>query len=359
MKIALVYDHLTQFGGAERVLQALASLWPDAPIYTTVYDERGTGGVFAGRTIRTSFIQSLPFATRYPHAYTPLLPLAVESWDFSAFDVVISVAGPFAKGVVALPHTRHVAYCLTPPRFLWEGSHAFWRHLGYPRIVRALVAPVQAYVRLWDAHAAQRATDMVAISRAVAERVRAYWGRVAPVIYPPVRTDIFTPVPQPRRDYFLAVGRLVSYKRFDVVVEAAQAAGAKLIVAGDGPERSRLERLARGAITFVGRVSDAELRDLYANAQALIFPQEEDFGIVPVEAMACGTPVIAHARGGATETILDGVTGTLVHEQSVEAFASAMHTFRGETYTQEACRKRAEQFSTGVFLSRIQALFRG
>ncbi|WKZ27406.1 MAG: glycosyltransferase [Candidatus Paceibacterota bacterium] len=358
MKVALVYDHLTQFGGAERVLQALASLWPDAPIYTTVYDEQGTGGVFAGRVIRTSFIQSLPLATRYPHAYTPLLPLAVEGWDFSSFDAVISIAGPFAKGIITRPHTRHIAYCLTPPRFLWEGSHAFWKHLGYPAITRAAVAPIQAYIRLWDAHAAQRATDMVAISRTVAERIEAYWKRSAPIIYPPVRTDVFYPVQNARRDVFLAAGRLVSYKRFDIAIRAARAAGVPLVIVGDGPERARLERLAQGAVTFVGRVSDDELRDLYAHAQALVFPQEEDFGIVPVEAMACGTPVIAYARGGAAETVLDGVTGTLVHEQSVEAFASALHTFRGETYTPEACRKRAEQFSTSVFLSRIQALFR-
>ncbi len=354
MKVALVYDHLTQFGGAERVLQALASLWPDAPIYTTVYDERGTGGVFAGRVMRTSFIQSLPFATRYPHAYTPLLPLAVEGWDFSSFDLVISVAGPFAKGIVTRPPTRHIAYCLTPPRFLWEGSHAFWKYLGYPKIARVAVAPVQTYIRLWDAHAAQRATDMVAISRTVAERVGAYWGREASVIYPPVRTDVFQPVQDARRDIFIAAGRLVSYKRFDIAIRAAQAAGVPLVIAGDGPERSRLERLTRGDVRFVGRVSDEQLRDLYAHARALIFPQEEDFGIVPVEAMACGTPVIAYARGGAAETVLDGVTGVLVEEQSVDAFASALHTFRDGRYAPEACRKRAEQFSASVFLQKIR-----
>lgn len=352
MKIAFVHDYLNQYGGAERVLQVLCSLFPRAPIYTTVYDPDATGGVFEGRTIRTSFLQNMPLVKRYHHAFSFLMPLAVEQFDPSAFDVVFSISSSFAKGVVTKPHTRHVCYCLTPPRFLWDDSHRFVNEFRYPSFVKKAIPPMLSYLRMWDSQAAKRVDEFVAISNFVKDRIKKYYGRTADVLYPPVNTARFAPAQKPG-DYFLMVGRIVSYKKFDLAIRVFNALGLPLKIAGAGIEADRLKKLAGKNVEFLGLVQDDILAGLYAGAKALVFPQEEDFGIVPLEAMASGRPVIAFRGGGAVETVIPGTTGLFFEEQTERSLFQALGRFKEMEFDPRACRIQAEKFDISVFQKHI------
>lgn len=348
MKIALVHDYLNQYGGAERVLQVLCQLFPEAPIYTALYDEDATGAVFKGRDIRTSFLQRIPGAKRYHHAFSFLMPIAIEQFDFSQYDVVLSISSSFGKGIITKPSTRHICYCLTPPRYLWDDAHKYVQEFRYPALIKRLVPPFLSYLRVWDKEASLRPDSFIAISQFVRERIKKYYNRDARVVYPPVNVSKFY-VADDISDYFLMVGRLVSYKKFDIAVRVFNELGWPLKIVGTGIELSRLQKIAKPNIEFVGAVSDEQLADLYARSQAVIFPQEEDFGIVPLEAMASGRPVIAYRGGGAVETIVEGSTGVFFNEQSEASLRQVVEAFDPSLFLPQACRDRALEFDIMSF----------
>lgn len=358
MRIALVHDYLNQYGGAERVLEVLCRMFPDAPIYTTLYDEQATRGVFKGRDIRTSFLQKTPLVKRYHHAFPFLMPLAIEKFDLSSFDIVFSVSHSFAKGIITKPGIKHVSYCLTPPRYLWDDSHRYVQEFQYPTAIKVLAAPFLSYLRVWDREAAMRPDQLVAISNFVRERIAKYYRRDADVIYPPVDLSRFS-VRDEVRDSYLMVGRLVTYKKFDLAIQAFNRLGWPLKIVGTGVDERRLKRMAKSNITFLGAVDDAHLADLYARSKAVIFPQEEDFGIVPLEAMASGRPVIAYRGGGAMETVVDGITGVFFDEQTPESLIAALERFDPNSYDSAACRARAEEFDVQVFCRKVQKIVGG
>lgn len=356
MKITLVHDYLNQYGGAERVLEALCEIFPEAPIYTLLYDETATGRVFKGREIHTSFLQNIPFTRKHHRLFPLLMPLAIEQFDLSYFDVVISVSASFAKGVVTKPHTRHINYCLTPTRFLWDDSHRYIDEFKYPWPIKKLIPTLIAYLRIWDKEAALRADEFVAISDFVKRRIKKYYDREAKIIYPPVDTARYKIADQ-ISDYFLMVGRLVAYKRFDLAVKVFNAIGKPLKIVGEGPERKQLEKMAKKNIEFLGLISDYQIPELYARAQAVIFPQEEDFGLVPLEAMAAGRPVVAYRSGGALETVINKQTGIFFDQQTEIDLAEAVGRFYQTDFNPSLIRTQALKFDKKIFREQILKLF--
>jgi glycosyltransferase involved in cell wall biosynthesis len=353
MRIALVHDYLVQDGGAERVLKAFQEIWPEAPTFALLYDPRRMGGAFRGKDIRTSFLQEVPFAlTRYKW-FMPLMPMATERYDLGEFDVVLSSTSAFAKGVITRPDSLHVCYCHTPTRYLWSDTHSYVNEIGLPGPVRKLVPLMLTDIRVWDRLAADRVDAFIANSETVRGRIRKYYLRESDVIHPPVDTDRFRIAAAPG-DYYLAGGRLVAYKRFDVIVRAFNKLGIKLVVFGEGPEYAKLRAAAKPNIEFVGRVGEREKADLYAKAIAYLHPQEEDFGITAVEAMAAGRPVIAYRKGGATETVVEGKTGAFIEEQSWEELANLIIRFEPEIFDPAAVREHAQAFDVGAFKATIR-----
>jgi glycosyltransferase involved in cell wall biosynthesis len=354
MKSAIVHEYLNQYGGAERVLQVLCAMFPHAPIYTTLYDRAMTGGVFDGRTIRTSFLQHLPFARQRHHLYSPLMPLAMEQFNTSAFDTVLSVSASFAKGVITSSDTRHICYCLTPPRFLWDDSQRFVQRFGYPLPIGTLAPLALSYLRIWDRQAAERVDEWIAISEFVRRRIAKYYNKDAVVVHPPVNVSKFT-VSRREGTYWLMVGRLVAYKNFDLAIRAFNRLGWPLKIVGTGVEERRLRALAKPNIEFIGAVTDEQLARLYGGAQAVLFPQEEDFGIVPLEAMASGRPVIAYHGGGALETVIDRITGVFFYEQTDEDLLAAVDRSSRMKWLPDVCRGQAERFDIPVFRRKMGA----
>ena len=352
MRVAIVHDYLTEFGGAERVLKVLMDLFPHAPVYTIVHDPKVTTGVLDQRRIRTSFLQRVPLARSKHRLFPIVMPLAVEQFDLSAYDIVISASHSFGKGVITKPETLHVSYCFTPLRYAWDDSHRYVREFGIPRAVRMLLPLALTYVRVWDALAAERVDHFVAISQFVAERVRKYYGREAVVIYPPVDTEVFRPVGTPS-DRFLVVSRLLPYKRIDLAIEACNLLRLPLDVVGTGPEESRLRSLAGPTIRFHGFQPDHVTAQLYARARAFLFPQEEDFGITLLEAAAAGRPVVAFRGGGALETVVEGETGVFCEEQSAESLAWGIEEALRRRWDTERIRARALTFGIPSFRARF------
>lgn len=355
MNVVLVHESLTRLGGAERVLMELHYLFPDAPIYALLQDDNLVQSLFPDAHIHPSFLRTFPkWLRKRERMFLPLLPVVPETFDLSRFDVVISSASAFAKGVVTRPGTLHICYCHAPTRYLWD-----W----YPQILddhrlhglrRAGLVLLLHYLRMWDQTSARRVDRFIANSETTKRRIRKYYGRDADVIYPPVDVDRFTPTAE-NKGYFLLVSRLAPYKRADLVVNTFNKLELPLVIVGTGRDADRLRRLAGRTTIFNGHVPDAELPAVYAGARAVIFPSDDDFGIVPVEAMASGKPVIAFRRGGATETIIEGVTGEFFDEP-VEAFlAETVRQFleKEKTYDVQRIRKQAEKFSRDVFRAAI------
>ena len=357
MKVALVHDHLIQDGGAEKVLQELQRLFPEAPTFTLFYDPKRVDPAFQQKEIRTSFLQRLPFGLRRYQWLLPFMPLATELHDVSEFDVVISSSSAFSKGIIVKPSTIHICYCHTPTRYLWSDTLSYIQELRLPRPIKFFLPPIISWLRSWDRHAADRVDLFVANSDAVLRRIQKYYRHDAIVISPPVETSSFHPrdsrLPTPD-SYFLAGGRLVSYKRFDLVIEACNRLRLPLKIFGSGPMEMELKKMAGTTIEFVGRVSEQEKARLYAECIAYIHPQEEDFGITAVEAMASGRPVIAYHRGGAIETVIEGVTGTFFNEQSWEALADVLLRFDEKKFDPERIRSHTAQFSTEAFAEKIK-----
>lgn len=354
MRVALVHEHLAQDGGAESVLRTLAGLYPEAPIFTLLWNESRAHPFFRTRDIRTSYLQRFPWVrTRYQW-YLPFMANAVESFDLSGYDVVVSSASAFAKGVITGPKALHICYCHSPTRYLWTDSAQYVRNLPYPGVVKLGIRQYLTQLRVWDRAAADRVDVFVANSKTVAARIQKFYRRESTVIEPPVAVERFT-VGDGGAGYFLAGGRLVPYKRFDLLVEAFNRLGLPLTIFGSGPEERKLRAQAKGNVRFLGRIPDADLPNLYAGALAFLHPQEEDFGIAAVEAMAAGRPVIAYGRGGGAETVVAGETGVLVEDQTWEAFADAIIRFRSASFDPRRIRRHAEQYSSARFAERFRA----
>lgn len=356
MRIALVHDYLNQYGGAERVLETLCEIFPEAPIYTLLYDESATGGVFKNREIHTSFLQKIPFTRKHHRIFPLLMPIAIEQFDLSYFDVAFSISASFAKGIITKPHTHHINYCLTPTRFLWDDSQRYIDEFKYPWPIKKLIPVFIAYLRIWDKEASMRVDKFVSISNFVSQRIKKYYNRQAELIYPPVETSKYK-ISDQTDDYFLMVGRLVSYKRFDLAIKVFNAIKKPLKIVGDGPERKHLEKIAKKNINFLGLVSDNQMPELYSRAQAVIFPQEEDFGLVPLEAMASGRPIIAYRSGGALETIIENQTGVFFDEQTEIDLARAIGRYYQIEFDPVFIRNHALKFDKEVFKKKILELF--
>ncbi len=355
MKIALVHDYLIQDGGAERVLQVFQDMWPEAPTFALLHDPKRVGRAFDGKDIRTSFLQGVPFALRKYKWFLPLMPAATEHHNLNDYDVVLTSTSAFAKGVITRPETLHLCYCHTPTRYLWSDTHSYVNELGLPRPIKKLMPYMLSGLRVWDRHAAERVDRFIANSETVKRRIRKYYQRDSRVIHPPVETARFSIAPRVG-DYYVAGGRLVTYKRFDVIVQAFNKLGRPLKIFGEGPEMAKLRAMAKKNIEFLGKVSETDKAELYRRGLAYLHPQEEDFGITAVEAMASGRPVIAYRRGGAQETVVEGVTGEFIEEQSWEELANLIIRFRPEDYDPRAIREHAKKFDTGLFQEKIRDL---
>lgn len=353
MKVALVHDWLNQIGGAEAVLEALAQLFPEAPVYTSIYAPEAMSAACGTWDIRTTWLNRLPGIHRRHQPYLPLYPLAFGGLTLRGYDLVISNKSAFCFGVRTAPETRHLCYCLTPTRFVWDyDTYVEGEQIG--RAARLLARLLVGRLKRWERAAAGRVTAFAAISTEIEGRIRRFYGRDSAVIHPPVNTGRFAPADS-HDDYFLIVSRLIPYKRIDLAVQAFTEMGLPLWVAGSGRDRARLEALAGPSVRFLGRVPDEALPSLYARCRAYILPGLEDFCIAPVEAMAAGRPAIAYGRGGALDTVVDGVTGTFFAEPTAASLAEAVRRFDGLTFDPATIRAHAQQFDTGVFKAKIGA----
>ncbi len=356
MRVALVHDYLVQgLRGAERVLVVLHDLLPDAPVYTLVYDPDAMGEPFASWDIRPSFLQRIPGGVRHYQKLIALMPHAVERLPVSDYDAVISSSSAWVKSVRAREGAVHVCYCYSPARFLWHWSDEYVASLPSGPATKWLLRRLLPRLRSWDRRTAQRPTHYVAISEAVQRRIREFWGRDATIIWPPVDTASFPPEDHDE-DYYLVVAALNPYKKVDLAVQAFNELGRPLVVIGDGPMRQQIESEAGPNIKLLGKVSEGDLRRYYARCRAFVMPQEEDFGLAPVEAMSAGRPVIAYGAGGALETVVDGVTGVFFGEQSVASLAEAVRRFEGLTFEKSRCREQARKFDTSRFRERFKEL---
>ncbi len=354
MKLAIVHDWLTGMRGGEKVLDAICARFPDADLFTLLHVPGACSPAIERMRTHTSFVQHLPFAPRLYRAYLPLFPSAVEQFDLDRFDVVLSISHCAVKSVIRSANARHLCYCLTPMRYAWDQFDAYFGPERAGVAGSAVMRQAMRWMARWDRGTADRPDRYVAISHYVAGRIRRYYNRDATVVYPPVDTRFFTPATTTNgTPYALVVSALVPYKRIDVAIEAARLAGIPLTVVGDGPDRARLERAAGAHTTFVGRKKDDEIRELYRHAAVTLLPGEEDFGIVPVEAQACGCPVVALARGGATETVVNGETGVLVEDASAAAFADGIARALATRFDTAAIRRQAERFSRERFVDEI------
>jgi len=373
MKIAIVHDWLTGMRGGEKCLEVFCELFPRATIFTLVHVKGALSPAIEAMEIRASFVQRLPGAMTRHQRYLPLFPFAIERFDLSDFDFVLSTSHCVAKGAIARPGAQHVCYCHTPMRYVWDFYDDYFRGpaagIG-ARVVMPFAAPM---LRRWDVSTVSRVDRFIANSRNVAARIRRIYGRDADVIYPPVDTERFQPrasravggareahdtrtkSDDPAAAPFLVVSKLVPYKHVEIAVQAANALGAPLRIVGDGPERARLAAIAGPTITFDGWLDDAALAAAYRAARALLFPGIEDFGIVPLEAQASGTPVIAFAEGGALETVRDGETGILFSPQTSDALAAAMRGFDARAFDAAALRRWAGRFSRERFRNEMRA----
>lgn len=350
MKTALLIDWLnTKKGGGEAVLIELAQMYPDADIFTLVYNKE-LYPELNNRVVKTSFLQKMPRWLKKRSRYLlPLIPNAIEQLDLSEYDLVISCSSAWVKSAITKPETTHICYCYSPTRMIWD----YWpkyieeQHVGPLR--RAAIHWLTSRIRVWDYLSSSRVDYWIPISDTVSDRIKKFYrAKPEPVIFPGAEISKFETTSK-KEDYFVSVGSLATYKRIDIAIEACNQTGDKLVIAGDGPDRSRLEKIAGPNIKFLGRVSDEKRRDILAKAKAFIFPGLEDFGITPIEAMASGTPVIAYGKGGVSETVIDGKTGIFFDEISKESLTNAIRRFGDINFKKEDLISRANEFSTKRF----------
>jgi len=354
LKVALVHDWLISPGGAEWVLKEFASLFPEAPIFTAVYDRKTMGSMFAKDRVSTSYMQRIPFAKRHYRKMLALMPRAFEEFDLSDFELVLSSSSCCAKGVISPASTLHISYVHTPMRYAWDLYPDYIRQAGF--LTRLAMRFQMTNIRQWDALSGIRVDRYLANSREVAARISKTYRRDAVVLHPPVRTDFYSLDSNPDRydNYYLIVSRLVTYKRVDLAINACNKLDRRLIIIGSGPEERRLKRLAGPRVCFLGQVSDNEIRKHYRGCRALLFPALEDFGITPVEAQACGKPVIALGRGGALDTVVPGVTGVFFDEQTENSLINGIKEFENQHWDSARIRRHAEKYDRSIFLSKLQ-----
>ncbi len=351
MRVALIHDWLTGLRGGEKVLEVLCELYPDATLFTMVYVPDSTSQIIESHPIRTAFTQKLPAVKSLYRWYLPLYPWAVESLDLDGYDLVISSSHCAAKGVLTPPDSTHICYCHTPMRYVWD---RFGDYFGNGVTARLLYGPVAHYLRKWDVASAARVDHFIANSRHVAERIQKYYRREAHVIYPPVDTEVYVPAEEEPDDYYLIVSALVPYKRLELAIDAFNKRNEPLLIVGTGPQEAKLKARAGTNIRFLGGLSQQELRPLYQRCQAVLLPGVEDFGIVPVEAQACGRPVVAFAEGGALESVRDGETGVFFSESSPEALSDAIDRVSSLRFNRNAVRSWALGFSRQRFKDSVK-----
>jgi glycosyltransferase involved in cell wall biosynthesis len=346
MRVALIHDWLTGMRGGEKVLEVLCELFPDADLFTLFHVPGTVSPAIERRRITTSFVQHLPFAERYYRRYLPLFPRAIEQFRLDDYDLAISSSHCVAKSVITPAHVRHVCYCHSPMRYAWDQFDAYFGPARVGRLAsRWIYRPMLSRLARWDAATADRPNRFVSNSQYVAGRIGRYYNRESTIVYPPVDTVFYHPASASRASHFLVVSALVPYKRIELAIDACRRTGSRLRIVGDGPDRQRLEGMAGDDVAFLGRLTDEEIRDEYRSAAAVLLPGEEDFGIVPVEAQACGTPVVALGRGGALETVVDGETGVFFPEPTVDGLAAALGRIAAMPIDRERVRRHAERFS--------------
>ena len=354
MKIALVHEMLTKLGGAERVLKTLTEMHQKAPIYTLIHDKVKTDEWFNGKKIHTSYIQRYFDFLKKPKYLLSKMPKAIEQFNFSNYDVVISSSSAFAHGIKTNSKTKHICYCHSPMRYVWDFTNEYTKN--YSGLMKYLIAKKLNTIRQWDYLASDRADMIISNSKHVQKRVEKYWRKKSDVIYPPVNTKKFT-AKRDYEDYFLIVSALTPFKRIDLAIRAFNKLGRKLIIIGDGAQKQILMDMARDNIEFLGYKEDAVVRDYMENCRALVFPGEEDFGITPVEAMSAGKPVLAYGLGGVTESVKEGVSGEFFYEQTPESIIDGMTKLmlNEKNYDYKKIRGIAEKFDEEVFVEKMKA----
>ena len=360
LRVAVVHDWLPLYGGAERVLEQILKVFPDADLFSLLdFVPVADRAFLQNKKVHTSFIQKLPRLKQNYRSYLPLMPLAIEQFDLSAYDIIISSSYAVAKGVLTGPDQLHICYCHSPIRYGWDMQGQYLSQMNVGGMGKWLARVLLHYIRLWDLRTSHGVNEFIANSAFVARRIRKVYGRESNVIHPPVDTEAFTPLPQgEREDYYLTVSRLVGYKKTGMIIEAfAGMPDKKLVVIGDGPDFRKMQKMLPANVTLTGRQSNEVILDAMRRARALVFAAEEDFGIVPLEAQACGTPVIAFGKGGVTETILPGETGLFFYEQTAECLQDAVHEFESmkEGFCPTRCRQNAERFSIERFRNEFAA----
>lgn len=380
MKVALIHDWLTGMRGGEKCLEVLCQIYPDADIFTLLYKKGAVSKFIEERNIKTSFVQKLPFLKKYRY-YLPLFPTAIESFDLSGYDLVISVNHCVAKGVITNPSTTHICYCLTPMRYVWDMYHSYFSENDKKYIRKKLIHFSANYLRMWDVTSSIRVEYFIAISNFVANRILKYYGRKSEIVYPPVDCSFFK-VSESAEDYYLMVSAFAPYKKVDLAIQAFNRLQHPLIIIGSGQDEKKLKKMSASNVEFLGWQSDEKIREYYSKCKALIFPGEEDFGIVPLEAQASGRPVIAFGRGGICETVVPvnarnntntgshshvdshqdkkcnsaHETGLFFYEQTVDAVVNAIKAFEKveDYFDSHAIRNHALKFDRPIFRDRIK-----
>lgn len=354
MKVALVHDWLTNMGGAERLVVNFKEIYAEAPIYTTVYNPENLDKELQNIDVRTSFLQNRKKARIDHKKYFPFMPMAFESFDLNEYDIVLSSSTSCSKGVVTKPDTMHVCYCNTPMRYGWEFYYEYTSDEKTSKLKKIFLKYFMNYMRIWDVVSSKRVDFFIANSENVAKRIWKHYRRESVVIHPAVRTKLFT-ISEVDEDYFLVVSRLVSYKKIDLAVQTFNELNLPLVIIGGGPELDNLKAMAKDNIKFLGRQTDEIIKEYYSKCRAFIFPGEEDFGITPVEAQACGRPVIAYSKGGALETVVEGKSGLFFHEQTVDSLEEAINKFQNMKFNKSEIREHAMKFDEEKFKEKINS----
>ena len=357
-KIALVFDWTTCRGGAERVNILLHKMFPQAPIFTSVFNKENFPE-FKDADIRTSFIQKLPFAKKKHQYYLNFMPYAYEQFDLSEFDIVISSSHACAKGIITKPETLHICYCHSPMRYAWDNWHSYFEEYKMNPLIKFIGKRRMHKIRMWDRLSAERVDYYIANSNTTKNRIHEYYSKPSSIIHPSIDWKNHS-ISKKTKGYFLAVGRLTPYKKFDLLVEAFNETGLQLKIVGTGISETELRSKAKENIEFTGFVSEKELKTLYSECEALVFPQLEDFGITPLEAMASGRPVIAYGRGGALDTVVDGETGILFEQQSAKSLQKALEKYMDnkKKFKPENIREHAKNFSNEEFSRQFKKYLR-
>ena len=362
MKVAIVHDWFVVYAGAERVVEQLLELYPEADLFSTVdFLPDGKRDFIKNKKVHTTFIQHLPGARKHYRSYLPLMPLAIEQLDLSGYDLIISSSSCVAKGVITGPDQIHICMCYTPVRYAWDLQHQYLQEAGMTKGLKSWLARIILhYIRMWDLRTVNNVDHFIAISKYIERRIKKYYRRESTVIYPPVDVDKFE-LCEEKEDYYLTASRMVPYKKIKLIVEAFnEMPDKKLVVIGDGPEFAKTKAIAKENINMMGYQPYEVLKEKMQHAKAFIFAAEEDFGITPIEAQACGTPVIAYGKGGALETVKDGKTGVFFWKQNKDSIKCAVKEFTNETKIySENCRKNAETFSINKFRDNLQDYVNG